>query len=348
MTFDRPPLDTAPLHGGDLTDADRRWGRPADGWLDLSTGINPHPYPVPAIEAAAWSRLPGSAEDLALRRAAARAYGAAGADSVLAAPGTSALIAALPALAAEGAVAVAGPTYGEHARAWAAAGRTVSIITDPGSAPDAAVTIIVNPNNPDGRIVPPAALAAMADRIAARGGLLVVDEAFADPMPEISLLSQAEMPPAATVILRSFGKFYGLAGLRLGFALARPDLLAPLAARLGPWAVAGPAITIGQTALTDGDWAAATRRRLTDATRRLDRVLKTAGLEVVGGTPLFRLTRHADARALWNRLGYAGILVRAFSDRPDLLRVGLPATDKDFGRLADALSVGGSQRGDTP
>ncbi|MBC7952015.1 MAG: threonine-phosphate decarboxylase [Rhodospirillaceae bacterium] len=318
-----------PIHGGDLAGAEARWGRPAAGWLDLSTGINPWPYTLPSLPAEAWTRLPGGAEDAALRAAAARRFGTDPAQ-ILAAPGTSALIQALPRTRPPGPVAVVGPTYGEHARAWAAAGHTVTEIATLDEA-DAPVVVVVNPNNPDGRVAAPAALLARVKP----GALLVVDEAFGDMAPALSV---APLLRPGMVVLRSFGKFYGLAGLRLGFVLGLPEILAPVAAQLGPWPVSGPALAVGAAALSDDAWGDAMIARLAQWSERLDGVLAAGGLTVTGGTSLFRLASHPQAASLYDLLGRAGILVRAFENRPHLLRFGLPAHEADLVRLAQALT----------
>ena len=313
--------------------ATARWGQPEEGWLDLSTGINPHPYPLPPLTAETWTRLPDAADELALRHAAAARYGAVDADGILAAPGTSALIQALPRTRTPSEVVILAPTYGEHAAAWSIAGHRVRSATDLTAIGDARQVVVVNPNNPDGRLVPPAELKILASRLTDKGGLVVVDEAFADGVAGASVLPDLGEIPEGLVVLRSFGKFYGLAGLRLGFAVAAPSRLATLAAQFGPWAVAGPALAIGRQALSDDAWVNATGRQLIEAAARLDRLLAEAGLTVLGGTPLFRLAAHTDAHALWHRLGAAGILVRAFPDRPTLLRFGLPAEEAGWARL---------------
>ncbi len=325
-----------PAHGGDLAAAEARWARPINGWLDLSTGCNPWPYPLPPIPADSWTRLPDAADDAALRRTAAAWFGAPGPDWVLPAPGSGALIRLLPRLRPPGPVAVVGPTYGEHAAAWAAAGhavRQVATIDDIGDAP---VAVVVTPNNPDGRTVAPLRLAELAAELAGRGGLLVADEAFADAVPGSSAIPG--LAPGM-VVLRSLGKFHGLPGLRLGFAVARPEALAALEAGLGPWAVSGPALVVGRAALADRRWAEATLVHLARAAARLDRVLLDAGLGIVGGTPLFRLAETRDAPALWDRLGRAGILTRAFAGRPVWLRLGLPPDEPALRRLARALGA---------
>ena len=324
-----------PVHGGDLAAAEQRWGRSAAGWLDLSTGINPWPYPLPVIDAALWHRLPGGDAERALLAAAKRCWGVPDSAAVVAAPGSPPLIQAVPRLLSPRTVAVVGPTYGEHERAWAAAGHRVSVVGDLAEMGEAGAAVVVNPNNPDGRVVAPERLLAVAEIMAARGGLLVVDEAFAETAPELSLTGRS---CSGLVVLRSFGKFYGLAGLRLGFAVARPDGAERLAEMMGPWAVSGPALAIGARALADMAWAAETRDRLALAAAALAAVLVEGGLEIVGGTSLFQLGRHAHAAELYERLGRAGILVRAFADRPNLLRFGLPSDAARLARLARALA----------
>jgi len=335
MPVSPPSAAPLPPHGGDLAAAERRWGRPALGWLDLSTGINPHPYPLPPLAPALWTRLPGADDEAALLSAARHRFSAPVQADIIAAPGSQALIQALPRLRPAGPVAILGPTYAEHARAWSAAGHTVTLIDDPNAADPAGVLIVVNPNNPSGRRFAPADLSGLAARFARAGGLLVIDEAFADPYPELSLIPSL---PGATVVLRSFGKFHGLAGLRLGFAVtAETGLAEGLRRGFGPWAVSGPALAIGAAALADDAWAEATRARLAADQARLIDVLMSAGMELVGGTPLFTLVRHPEAARLWDRLGQAGILVRAFDFQPDWLRVGLPGDETGFERLARAL-----------
>jgi len=323
-------MNALPVHGGDLAAAETRWGKPAQGWLDLSTGINPWPYAVGHVAAESWHRLPGTAEQDGLRHAAASAYGCSP-ENVLAGPGSSCLIAALARCFSPRRVVVVSPTYGEHAAAWKAAGHAISEVGVPADAGGADVLVVVNPNNPDGRTHDPEMVLGWCDQFS----LVVVDEAFGEVAP---LLSVAGRLRPGLVVLRSFGKFYGLAGLRLGFCLAQPDVVAQLAAQLGPWPVSGPALAIGRAALADRGWADATRAHLANAAQRLDGVLIKAGLHGLGGTDLFRLVEHPDAAAVYDRLGRAGILVRAFAHRPDWLRFGLPGGEAALNRLRDALA----------
>ena len=316
-----PPI----VHGGGLRAARRRFPAAPEPWLDLSTGINPVPYALPPFPEAALARLPEPEEAAALEAAAARAYGVADPAAVVAGPGTQALIHLLPRLLSARRVAVVSPTYAEHAAAWAQAGHDVREV----GADDAAdVTVVTRPNNPDGVIRDATAL------LGRRGGLLIVDEAFAD-FEECSLAHA--MPRPGLLLFRSFGKAYGLAGLRLGFAVADPPLAAALRQALGPWAVSGPALHAGLCALPDAAWRSLAAERLAADAARLDALLRGAGADLLGGTRLFRLYRHDQAGALADRLGRAGILVRQFAPRPDWLRFGLPPPGA-WARLEQALA----------
>ena len=305
----------------------RRFADAPRPWIDLSTGINPVPYPVPALPDTAWTRLPSHADEAALLGAAAARYGARDPATIVAAPGTQALIQLLPRLVPRSTVAIVGPTYEEHEACWSRHGHEVRVVP---SLENADVVIAVNPNNPTGRLFPPTDLAAVK-------GMLVVDESFIDFLPrEMSLAG--DLPPRA-VVLRSFGKSYGLAGVRLGFAIASPDIAAQLRAELGPWAVSGPALEIGRVALNDGAWLRTARDRVVADSARLDDFLREAGFEILGGTVLFRLARHAAASTFVHRLAREGIHVRPFGYAPDRIRFGLPADDEAFWRLAKALGL---------
>jgi cobalamin biosynthesis protein CobC len=325
-------------HGGDPAAAEAAHGRPADGWLDLSTGINPVPYPVGDLSQRAWAVLPDAAAYRSLRRSAARYYGVGDPDLIVPAPGTQALIQWLPRLRAPSRVAIVEPTYGEHAHSWRAVGHPVEVVSDLAALDGAEdVVVIVNPNNPDGRRADPAELAGLAERLASRGGLLVVDEAFADMTPDLSLAARAGLP--GLVILRSFGKFFGLAGVRLGFALAAESMVADLTDALGPWAVAGPTAEIGTGALLDAPWIDGTRARLRADAVRLDGLLAGAGLALIGGTTLFRLAESGAAQDLYAHLARQGILIRRFPANSRWLRFGLPGGKAAWGRLEAALAA---------
>lgn len=326
-----------PRHGGDLAAAKRRYGIPEEPWLDLSTGINPRPYPLPPLPAECWSDLPDADAEASLLAAAARYYGTSPQAGVVAAAGTQALIQWLPRLYPPSTVAVVGPTYAEHAVSWTLAGHRVCEVPSLEAAAGADVVVVVNPNNPDGRSLSAPSL----EKAATEAKLLVVDEAFADVAPETSVAAWAGRP--GLVVLRSFGKFFGLAGVRLGFALADRETAKRLRVAQGGWAVSGPAMRIGTQALSDRAWTDNTRRWLEEQAGRVDAILagatlSGARLEILGGTALFRLVRCDNARLLADHLGHRGILTRAFAYGPHWLRVGLPADDKGLARLARALA----------
>jgi cobalamin biosynthesis protein CobC len=324
------------LHGGDLGAARRLFPGAIEPFIDLSTGINPHPYPLPRFSPAQLARLPDPGSLSELARAAARAYGATSVEHVVPAPGTQILLPLVAGLVPPGRAAVLAPGYPEHARAAALAGHTVRVIRGLNERDDATLVMVGNPNNPDGKLFARNDLLTLAKELRRRDGLLVVDEAFMDVGPDAMSLA-ADVTCGNVVVLRSFGKFFGLAGLRLGFALAAPPLAARLRATLGPWAVSGPALVVGTQALADKAWIERTRQRLDEAAGRLDEILSGLALTVVGGTSLFRLVQTPAARALFQHLGHAGIWVRAFPDHPNWLRFGLPANQRAWRRLKAAL-----------
>ncbi len=294
------------------------------------------PTPCRRFPLKSCARLPFARENFELRQAAAVRYGAGGADNIAAAPGTQALIQIIPRLISPTRVAILSPTYAEHGVAWKREGHTVlEVETLPEAIADANVIVVVNPNNPTGRIFPAEELVRAAHDLDRRRGFLVMDEAFMDVIePSLSVIPA--LPPS-TIALRSFGKMYGLAGLRLGFAAADRRIAKRLRDLLGPWPVSGPAIAIGRTALADDAWLAKTRRRLALDAERFDAILRRAGCEVLGGTALFRLAAHPFAGALAGKLGESGILVRRFSPESTWLRFGIPGCEEAWRRLEQAL-----------
>lgn len=313
-------------HGGRLAAARAAFPRAPQPWLDLSTGINPRPWRGRRAHRSDLARLPDPAEIVALEAIAARAFGA-DPGRVVALPGAEAALRAMPALTGARSVAIASPTYGGHAEAWRLAGVTPQLV-EGGELPDVEAFVAVTPNNPDG------AVRDMARRTS-REGWIIVDESFVETAPELSVAAQAG---GRLIVLRSFGKFYGLPGVRLGFAIAEVDLAERLRTRFGDWRVGAEAIAAGAAAYADEGWREATRLRLAHDATRLDHLLARAGFDIVGGTSLFRLTRSADAGRRFHRLAEAGVLVRPFPDEPSWLRFGLPAP-RGWSRLKSALEA---------
>lgn len=331
-----PSQSATPRHGGDLTALKAMPGAFAGDWLDLSTGINPLPWPVPPVAPDAWQRLPDAAAEQALLSAARQCYGCPPESGLVAMPGTQAAIQLLPRLFAPARVTVLGPTYAEHAHCWRQTRHAVTEADSlPGNLGATDILIAVNPNNPDGRTLGRDLLLRWQAELANRGGWLILDEAFADVVPQSSLASEAGRP--GLVILRSFGKFFGLAGLRLGFVLGDPVVTHALRQAAGPWAVSGPALAIGTAALADAPWQQAMRDELHARARRFDQMMRDRDIHVLGGTSLFRLAKIADAAGFAARLQQQGIHVRIFERQPQWMRFGLPADEAEFWRRFDRV-----------
>jgi len=317
-------------HGGNLDLAQQRFGGRTDDWIDLSTGINRVPYPVGDVSMHAWTALPSRAEIEALHQAARHAYRTSAA--MVAMGGAQAAIQLLPQLAPPGRARILAPTYNEYAGVLSAAGWDVQEVGELDALAGADIAIVVNPNNPDGRRFAPKDLLALLPRV----GRLVIDESFADAVPQLSLAPEADRP--GLLILRSFGKFYGLAGLRLGFAIGNSADIAGLEAMIGPWPVSGAAIEIGCRALRDDAWAGATSARLTRDCVRLDDMARAQGWQLVGGAPLLRLYETPDALAAQEKLARGQIWSRVFAREPTWLRLGLPGSEAEWSRLAEVLA----------
>lgn len=323
-------------HGGSLARAGVLFPHAPEPWIDLSTGINPHSYPLLELPATAFSRLPEPGRVVQLAGIAAAAYGAPSAAHVVPAPGTQILLPLVASLVPAGRARVLSPTYAEHRRAAAIAGHEVSDVTDFEALFEADLAILVNPNNPDGRIVERSPLLALAESMRRKGGLLVVDEAFMEVGPR-GESAAGDVAEEGLIVLRSFGKFFGLAGVRLGFALAAEKYARRLDAVLGPWAVAGPSLELGRMALADTDWQENMRKRLATEASALDNLFARYGLTAAGGTNLFRFFRTDEATRLFHVFGRHGILVRNFVERPFDLRVGLPSNGAEMKRIDAAL-----------
>jgi cobalamin biosynthetic protein CobC len=320
-------------HGGRLRGAVLKYGIDEADWLDLSSGISPWSWPVPAIPEAAWARLPETEDGL---EAAARRY--YGAMDVLPVAGSQAAIQTLPRLRQTGKVGVLSPCYAEHAEAWRSTGflvrevleheveRFIDLLD---------VLVVVNPNNPTGLSLPPERLLEWHARLAQRGGWLVVDEAFMDNTPELSLAAYTQR--SGLIVLRSFGKFFGLAGVRLGFVLAESRFLKVLARQIGPWSVSGPTRILGQACLNDVVGQQRQRLRTEQAGQRLVEVLDRHGFAPMGGCALFQWLITPLAEDVYEFCAQRGVLLRLFTHNSSL-RFGLPRDEADWQRLEQVLS----------
>jgi cobalamin biosynthetic protein CobC len=327
-------------HGGRLGAARATYPLAPQPWIDLSTGINPRSYRAARARGVTLNRLPATGELLELEAVAGRAFGAGDPRRVIATGGTEPALRLLPYILRMDRAVVVGPTYGSHADAWERGGASVRVVSydDMAVSPARTALIVVNPNNPDGRLIDRRRLLELHEMLAASDGLLVVDEAFAEVTPGSSVADIAGTDAAPRlVVLRSFGKFYGLAGVRLGFVIASEEIASRVRGAIGDWPVSVDALAAGIPAYADTRWADQTRAQLTRDAARLDRLLSACGFEIAGGTSLYRLARATDAPSKFERLASAGILTRPFQHDATLLRFGLPGTSDAWRRLTAAL-----------
>ncbi|HDZ57442.1 MAG TPA: threonine-phosphate decarboxylase [Pseudomonas xinjiangensis] len=319
-------------HGGRLRQAAKTYAIALSDWLDLSTGLAPYGWPLPAIPVESWMRLPESNDGL--EEAAKNYYHAA---NVLPVAGSQAAIQALPTLFSNRRVGIIEPCYAEHRRAWSGAGHTVVALNQADVAQQLHrldVVVVVNPNNPTGRLIGREVLLQWQETLASKGGHLIVDEAFGDLTPSHSLAAFSDR--VGLVVLRSLGKFFGLGGARLGFVLAQASLLRTLAENIGPWTVSGPTRLIGTAVLQDTDTQSLWRLRMERDARRLAELLCRHGLQPAGGCDLFQWTPHDRAFQIHHALAQRGILTRLFQE-PPALRIGLPHGEAAWSRLEHAL-----------
>ncbi|MES0882195.1 threonine-phosphate decarboxylase CobD [Roseibium sp. SCP14] len=325
-------------HGGDLTLAIERFGGMQDSWLDLSTGINPHSYPIPQdISLKSWTALPTKGAEERLISAARHVYRVPDNLGLVAAPGTQLLLSLLPLILPEGPVALTSPTYSSHKAAWTREGRAPVELSSIYALPaDAKVVLLVNPNNPDGQLIDVKSLLEIARTLTERGGYLVVDEAFADVIPGASLLSH--ISNENVLVLRSFGKYFGLAGLRLGFLAGPHAITRRVSDLLECWCLSGLALEIGTRALRDKNWQDQMTRQLIEEMADLTVLLSQRELSVFGGTPLYALAGLRNAKGLHEALARRHIWTRIFDYAPTWIRFGLPGSPENLERLSDALA----------
>lgn len=332
---DHIAASTLAWHGGRVDAAARCFPDAPAPWIDLSTGINPWAWPIDHIPVPDCRALPSEAENAALCFDAARSFGA-GSLPLAALPGSEIGLRMLPRLPLPLPWRVVVPTYRTHQAALPGSTAITADELDE-EALRGGTILLGNPNNPDGRLIAGERMVEIARALAARGGVLVVDEAFVETVPQASVLPYLTVDDRA-LVFRSFGKFFGLAGVRLGFACGSGVLVERLAEMLGSWPVSAQALVCGRAAYADHRWAEATRARLRAASDGLDALLERHELRASGSCPLFRLVEHADALAIFERLARAGLLVRPFDYRPSCLRFGLPADARAMERLDAALA----------
>ena len=326
-------------HGGRILAAAKKYHIPVAEWLDLSTGLNPHGWPVPAIPASVWQALPE--DDDGLQAAACQYYEC---DTCLPVAGSQSAIQTLPSLRSISKVGIISPTYAEHEYNWKLAGHKVIALSFEevdAHIEELDVLVVINPNNPTGKIIKSDVLLSWHQQLSTRGGWLIVDEAFIDVTPEKSLVSAGTKP--GLIILRSMGKFFGLAGIRCGFVISDRELLQRVTNKLGPWQLTGPTRFIAKQALLDKAWQVRSCEELSNASARLSQLLKEHGLTPEGGTAFFQWLSHAEAKEIYEACARKGILTRYFESGVNnmlpSIRFGLPYNDKQWQRLKQVLAI---------
>ena len=317
-------------HGGRVAAARAHYGEMHLPWIDLSTGINPIPWPGAAAITQDWQSLPDPAALADLEQAAAAYFGVAS-DHICALPGSETGLRLLGHLIDAPACHIE-PAYRTHAEVFAHS----QAIMQPDAAPKGAALLLANPNNPDGRLYSTPQMQHILRRQEKHGGWLIIDEAFADCLPSLSMASEVR-DDRRLIILRSFGKFFGLAGVRLGFLLGPSAVIAACRRLLGDWPLSAAAIDFGRAAYRDQSWIDGMIASLTNQAARLDALLIRHGFAPQGDCPLFRLVETPEASVLFDRLAHQAILTRPFEDHPRWLRLGLPANDAQLVRLGEAL-----------
>jgi len=325
-------------HGGRILAASEKYQIAQEDWLDLSTGLNPRAWPVPSIAAELWQALPEESDGL--QAAACQYYGC---DACLAVAGSQAAIQTLPTLRSFSKVGVISPTYAEHEYNWQQAGHDViplSMDEVEQHIHDLDVLVVINPNNPTGDVIGNKQLLDWHQTLSARGGWLIVDEAFMDVTPEKSLASLSVKP--GLIILRSIGKFFGLAGIRCGFVISDNDLLQRLSQKLGPWTLSGVTRFVAKQALLDKAWQVESRKNMIESSLRLKAMLSKAGLVPRGGTALFQWVEHEQAKKFYQAFAEKGVLIRLFHKQGKMtvssLRFGLPENEKQWQHFSEVLT----------
>jgi len=318
-------------HGGDLTAATREFGLPAKGWIDLSTGINPVNFPDLKVKDHSFRILPTSEQVTNLLKVAGDFYQIPTSMSIIPSPGTQAVLQHIPRLFPKRKVAILSPTYSEYENTWSRSGNEIIRAGNIQELKMGDVAVVVNPNNPDGRRHQIESLIEIAEHVET----LIIDETFCDHSSEVSIISKLQMQNI--IVLRSIGKFFGLAGLRLGFVISKTNITNSIEEMLGPWAVSGPAIEIGTRALLDKPWIEKMDGILSIKSKELDSLLTRQKLKILGKTVLFKLVESNNAQFIYQTLAKSGILVRKFNGQKNWLRIGLPGIKSEWLQLEAIL-----------
>lgn len=330
-------------HGGNKNEAARAYGIEPAEMIDLSTGISPNPYPLSLsqLDLSDLIELPQEDKAASLKNIMRKAWSVPDSAEIALASGSGALISLIPHIHKGDMrqVYCPEPAYSEHPMAWQRAGFRM-IPYEAGTIPEiylnkTAAIIAVQPGNPMGHCASPDAWLELMEKAAAHKVMIIMDEAFIDLMPEQSLVPY--LGRKGLIVIRSFGKFYGLAGVRLGAAIGHPDDITALEDLLGPWPVSAMAVQFAAEAMSDHGWADDQRDWCATQMASLKKELMARGITIIGGTDLYVLIEIEDAKTLQDKLARAGFWTRIFEHYPNWMRLGLARDDAATTRFLKAL-----------
>ena len=332
-------------HGGNLQQASEIYGVSMDAWLDMSTGISPWSYPVDDLPSNVWRDLPPSNDELI---ATAKKYYQIDEQNVVVSPGSQLSIRLLPQLFAKSKVALPVLGYQEHALSWKLAGHQlcfyqnveelIQLIED-GKVDHA---VVINPNNPSCEKTTKEKLSYISNSIK---GVLLVDEAFMDfyqtapsQIPESSFGSAISLNAENVIVVRSIGKFFGLAGLRLGFVIGLHPVLQKLQTLFQPWAINHASMLISRQALADTQWQEQQRLKIKAGAKQLEPLLFSLCQDFqelrIENTALFCsvFAQSIDVQKLHKQLAMLGVWTRMSNpdDKQAWLRFGLVGDMESF------------------
>ena len=316
-------------HGGDIDLAIKKYGGEREDWIDLSTGINGASYPWQESINVELRNLPSNKILMQLEKAAARAYKIAECTETAAVSGAQQIINLLPlCLKSCNSVAILGPTYNEYEKAFKRSGTKTKTVSETSELSLSDIAIIVNPNNPTGKVIADETLAGLSKKVR----ILIIDESF-------KMFSSRRTLNFSNIIqINSLGKFFGLAGVRLGFVSGPSDFIKEVKEMLGPWPVSSLAAEIGIVALNDKVWISEMEKILVTESNALHEACNSRNWELVGRTFLFHTYATSSCLEVEKQFAAHGIWVRTFDYSETWVRLGIPTSENAWTRVKQALN----------
>ena len=316
-------------HGGDIDLAIKKYGGEREDWIDLSTGINGTSYPWQQSIKFELRNLPSNKLLVNLERAASAAYKVAENTETAAVSGAQQIISLLPiCLKSYNSVAILGPTYNEYEKAFKSSGIKAQTVSEVSKLSSSDIAIIVNPNNPTGKVIAEEIL----DDLSKKVRILIIDESF-------KTFSSRRIQKFENVIqINSLGKFFGLAGVRLGFVSGPSDFIKSVRRMLGPWPISSIAAEIGTIALNDNTWISEMEKILLEGSNVLHKACSTKNWKLVGKTNLFHTYATSSSLEVEKQFAAHYIWIRTFDYSETWVRLGIPTSKYEWTRVRQALN----------